>query len=158
MTYHAKPNGHRAARDTPRLFLADDNLGDGLLLEIAFRDAGVAVDITQSCSGGEALARLKAAALIQPFPYHLIVLDLNMPELDGVEVLERLQMVPGFPRRPRVILTSSTDPRDRLRGLRLHPDAFLTKPDDYRGMAGVVAALEPFLYPDAREPEPAGRY
>jgi len=149
---------HRKFSEKPHIFLADDNLGDGLLLELAFRDAGIAVDITQACHGGEALDQLRAAADSEPFPYQLLVLDLNMPGLDGLEILERLQQLPGFPRSPRVILTSSTDPRDRLRGLRLHPDAFLTKPDDYRGMAAVVAALEPYLYPETHAPEPIGSW
>ena len=58
-----------------------------------------------------------------------ILLDLNMPEMDGFEVLERIRSRPRFMSEPPVIiLTHSDDPADRLRSERAGADGYMTKP------------------------------
>jgi CheY-like chemotaxis protein len=133
----------------PRLFLIDDNQGDGMLLDLAFTDAGRPVDITQARDGGTGLELLREAVRTLPFPYRLIVIDLNLPRIDGLELLARLHGWPELAGVPIVILTSSTNPTDRLRGLERNPGAFLIKPDDYRGLAGVVNQLSAYLFPES---------
>jgi CheY-like chemotaxis protein len=131
----------------PRLFLADDNRGDGLLLDLAFTDAGYGVDIVQAYTGMEAFTLLTASSMQRPFPFSLVVIDLNMPMLGGLELLGRLGDLRSRLSLPMVIMTSSTDPCDRLRGLQQHPTAFLNKPDTYRDMAAVVRTLAGYLFP-----------
>jgi CheY-like chemotaxis protein len=131
----------------PKLLLADDSRGDGILIHLAFADARLEIEIIQAWDGGQAFELIQAARACQPFPYQLIVIDLNLPKINGLELLDRLQGLPELVGVPTMILTSSTNPSDRLRGLRRNPTAFLTKPDDYRGLSGVVAAMAPHLFP-----------
>jgi len=130
----------------PRIFLADDNRGDGLLMELGFADAKRLVHITQAFDGVQAYDLLLAASLVGPFPFDLIVLDLNMPKLDGLELLGRLHRWLGLTDVPIVILTSSSNPMDRQRSLKHHPCAFLTKSEDYKGLAAVIGKLVPYLF------------
>jgi len=130
----------------PRIFLADDNQGDGMLLGLGFADAGRLVKITQAFDGAQAYDLLLSASLEGPFPFDLIVLDLNMPKLDGLELLGRLHRWLGLTGVPIVILTSSSNPMDRQRSLIHNPSAYLTKSEDYKGMAAVIGKLVPYLF------------
>jgi len=137
----------------PKLFLADDNPLDGMLLNMGFAEAGRPVEIVQARDGAHATSLLQEAILKVPFPYGLIVIDLNMPKVDGMELLTRLRGWPRLTGVPIVILTSSNSPCDRERSLKCNPTAFLIKPDDFSGMAAIVGQLVPYLFlEDPAEP------
>jgi CheY-like chemotaxis protein len=133
----------------PTLFLADDNPGDAVLLELAFADAAREVEIIHARDGRRAWEMLRQAAATTPFPYNLIVLDLNLPVLTGLELLDRMRGEPALAGVPTVFFTSSTNPADRHRAMLKNPDAYLIKPADYRGLGAVVEALSGYLYPRA---------
>jgi len=140
----------------PKLFLADDNPLDGMLLNMGFAEAGRAVEIVQARDGAHATCLLQEAVLEVPFPFGLIVIDLNMPKVDGLELLTRLRGWPQLTGVPIVILTSSTSPADRQRSLLCNPTAFLIKADDFGGLASVVGKLVPYLFPEnPAEPQAA---
>jgi CheY-like chemotaxis protein len=129
-----KPDDDQGRPVIPRLFLADDNLkAMACLLGLGFADAGRLVKITQAFDGAQAYDLLLSASLEGPFPFDLIVLDLNMPKLDGLELLGRLHRWLGLTGVPIVILTSSSNPMDRQRSLIHNPSAYLTKSEDYKG-------------------------
>ena len=77
----------------------------------------------------------------------LVLLDLKLPKVDGVEVLRRIRNDERTRLLPIVVLTSSTNPRDRRSALRLQAAAFLTKPDDYAGMCILVKELSSYIFP-----------
>jgi len=129
----------------PKILLADDCKADGHLLEVAFVDAGHAVMIDQVFDGSHALARLRLAATVVPFPYALVVLDLNMPLLTGTELLTVLRESPAMSAVPIVILTSSDSPADRDAAMAHNPDAYFIKPMNYAGLTTLVRDLMPFI-------------
>ena len=136
----------------PKVFLAEDNQGDGMLLDLAFTEAGRSVEIVQVHDGVRALERLREAACQVPFPFQLIVIDLNLPKVDGLELLLGLQGWPELTGVPMVILTTSPTTRERERIHELHC-ALLMKPDDFSGLSAVIAQLVPYLFPaDAELP------
>ena len=130
----------------PKIFLVDDSRGDGVLLDLAFVEAGRSVNIVQAYDGTQAFELLHLAVGQLPFPYRLIVLDLHLPKVDGLELLLGLKSWPELSRVPIVILTSSSNPMDRQRSLKHHPCAFLTKSEDYKGLAAVIGKLVPYLF------------
>jgi len=128
-----------------KIFLADDSSADGLLMRMAFADALLIVEVVQVFSGVEACATLLNAAQTPPFPYSMIVLDLNMPKMTGIELLEKLNVLPILADIPKIVLTSSTNPRDQERAMVHHPTLYLTKPYDYHGMISLVKGFIPML-------------
>jgi CheY-like chemotaxis protein len=130
----------------PKVFLADDNRGDGMLLDLAFSEAGRAVNMVQAYDGVRAFELLRSAAFQVPFPFRLIVIDLNLPKIDGLELLLGLKSWPELAGVPTVILTSMPTAHERERVHDLHC-TMLMKPDDYSGLAAVVSELVPFIFP-----------
>ena len=129
-----------------KVFLAEDNRGDGMLLDLAFTEAGRSVEIVQAHDGVQAFELLRAAAYQVPFPFRLIVIDLNLPRVDGLELLLGLKGWPELTGIPMVILTTSPTAHERERIQELHC-TMLMKPDDYSGLAAVISKLIPYLFP-----------
>lgn len=129
----------------PEVFLVDDNQGDGLLLDLAFAEVGRTVEIVQARDGVEAFDFLRTVACHEPFPFQLIIIDLNLPRMNGLELLLGLKGLPELARVPMVILTTSPTAHERERILDLHC-TLLMKPDDYGGLGAVVAQLIPYLF------------
>lgn len=128
----------------PKVFLAEDNQNDGLLLDLAFADAGWSVKIDQVHDGVRAFELLRSAARLVPFPFQLIVLDLQLPRMDGLELLLAIRNWPELTNVPIVILTTSTTVHERDRIQDLHCNLMM-KPNDYRGLSVVVAKLASYL-------------
>ncbi|MGH9487484.1 MAG: response regulator [Terriglobales bacterium] len=101
------------------LIAEDDPLGRELLGEI-LRSAGYAV--VEAGDGAEAVSAYEA------HPPDLAILDIQMPKLDGFQVLQRLRRLPGAPRRPLVAVSAHALQGDRERALALGFDEYMTKP------------------------------
>lgn len=101
-----------------RLLLVEDSLKLAAWLGRALRQHGYAVDVTYD--GGE------ADSLLRTEEYDAIVLDLSLPSMDGLTVLERLRARGNI--APVVILTARGELEDRVRGLNLGADDYLAKP------------------------------
>ena len=128
----------------PKLFLVDDSTGDGILLDLAFTESGRSVKIVQAHDGVEAFELLRAAAGQRPFPFRLIVIDLHLPRMDGLELLLGLKGWPELSRVPMVILTTASTVLERERIENCH-SALLMKPNDYSGLAVIVAELAAYM-------------
>jgi CheY-like chemotaxis protein len=128
----------------PPILFADDNPTEGMLLRMALADQRVSIEVVQVFNGVEAWDALQDAAQRRPYPYSLIMTDLSMPRLSGLELLKRLQGHPALAGIPTV-LTSSPSPRDRAAAMGYSPSLYLIKPDDYRGLCVMVAQLLPLL-------------
>lgn len=134
-----------------RILHVEDNLGDVELFSDALASIGSDVDVVCAGDGLRAMALLAAAD--QPRP-DLVVLDLNLPRLDGFEVLARMKQNDATRRLPIVVLTTSAAPTDIDACYRLGAAAYLTKPTGLAGFRAVVAALDAFwvasvTYPNA---------
>jgi DNA-binding response OmpR family regulator len=120
------------------------NLAFGLRnnLEIEGHDVAVAVD------GGEALSRARAS------PPDLVILDLMLPDLDGFRVLRELR--DGNARVPILILTARGAEGDKVRGLRLGADDYMTKPFSLRELLARIRAVLRRQRPAMRQGRPEG--
>lgn len=109
---------------TPCVFIADDDEDDSFLLTLAFNQHSSECQLNFSADGA-ALLEVLASRDTQPA---LIILDLNMPRVDGFEALRRLRENPLYQLTPIVILTTSAAEEDRQRANELGADEFITKP------------------------------
>ena len=114
---------------TGEILLAEDNPADVYLIRRALRDHGVDRTIRVSGDGKDTLQILsREGAYQERESLDLIILDLNLPRYDGIEILERLRAAEEFDRVPVVVLTSSDSPRDRQSANRLGATLYLRKP------------------------------
>jgi two-component system, chemotaxis family, response regulator Rcp1 len=128
-----------------QILLVEDNPGDVRLTREALKEAKFRNTVTVVGDGVEALAYLhrqgKYSAATRP---HMIMLDLNMPRMDGREVLEAIKKDPDLRRIPVVVLTSSEAESDIARAYELHANCYVTKPVDIDHFLQVVKSIEEF--------------
>lgn len=127
------------------ILLVEDNPDHALLVRIAAERADPSLDVRVVEDGLDALAYLEGTGRYAPreeHPYpHLVILDLAMPRLDGFGVLEWVRGRPELAAIPVVVLTSSVNPNDERRALRLGARAFHTKPADVNELGVQVREL-----------------
>lgn len=131
---------------TPKtLLLVEDNPQDELLTLRALRRANLANRIDVVRDGQQALDYLfregEFADRDDPELPTVVLLDINLPRLSGLEVLERLRADTRTRRLPVVILTSSDDELDRLRSYENGCNSFVRKPVEFGEFAEIVARL-----------------
>lgn len=117
------------------LLLVEDNASDEKLALLAFQRAGVACDIAVARDGADALDFLAAAGkhaerdrTVQP---DLILLDLKLPRISGLDVLRRIRATAATKLLPVVVLTASGEDADVARSYELGANAYLRKPVDF---------------------------
>jgi len=144
---------------TPINILAvEDNPADVRLLAEALKDATVPNDLQVAATGREALDVLFGRAPDQAghIP-DIVLLDLNLPDLSGHEVLNRIKSHPNLRRIPVVVLTSSEEERDVAESYRRYANSYITKPADYDSFIRVVKTLEAFWLSTATLPRGSDR-
>jgi CheY-like chemotaxis protein len=122
---------------------ADDDVDDKLWVADACKAVDGELDIQFVNNGKEALQFLDARA-DDELPA-LIVLDPNMPELDGRQTLQRIKAHDTYKNIPVVIVTTSSNSIDKEMYRRLGASHYLTKPDSYTEWQQVIRQLEPFI-------------
>jgi chemotaxis family two-component system response regulator Rcp1 len=147
----------RGQRDvTPaQVLLVDDSLGDIRLTREAFRDADSSLVLSVATDGVEAMAflRREGAYVAAPRP-DFILLDLNLPRMDGREVLEQIKTDDGLRTIPTVILTTSDSEADILRSYELNANAYLRKPVTLEAFESLVRSINEFWLNKAMLPQP----
>jgi CheY-like chemotaxis protein len=126
-----------------RILLVEDNEADVMLAEIAFKECEEPPELEVAPDGEAALKRLREDAGSAPAP-DLVLLDLNMPGLDGKGVLRAIKGDDDLRRTPVVMLTSSRDPRDVHECYELGANAYLSKPADFSEFGAIARAVESF--------------
>jgi two-component system, response regulator len=125
------------------IVLVDDNEDDRMLAARALQRAGVVNDVIMLADGVEALeffAQATKSDATAPRTY-LVLLDLNMPRLGGLEVLRRLRADGATRRLQIVMLTSSDEDRDRVDSYELGANSYIRKPVDFAQFSEVMRQL-----------------
>lgn len=136
---------------TPRklvILLAEDDDGHAYLVRENLAEAGVCNTIVHVKDGQEALDYIHcqgAYAGRVPNGPLLILLDINMPRIDGVGVLQALKADPATSRLPVIILTTTDDPREVRRCYELGCASYITKPVEYDRLVESIRRLGLFL-------------
>jgi len=140
-------------RTLVEILLVEDNQSDVLLTKIAMQQCKIANNLHVAGDGVEALAYLrregKHAQAVQP---DLILLDLNLPRMDGRELLAVIKEDPALKMIPVVVLTTSDVELDVVRSYELHANAYVTKPLDMDEFIRIVKGIDEFWFGIVRLP------
>lgn len=131
--------------ETPDILLVEDSADDAAFFLHALKRAGLPVRVRHAADGVEALACIfgphsstEAKVVTRP---RLIILDLKMPKVNGLEVLQRLKTNPHSRTIPVVVLSSSHEKLDLAQSYQSGANSYLVKPMDFDDYTELVQAL-----------------
>jgi CheY-like chemotaxis protein len=130
------------------ILLAEDDDGHAYLVQQNLRDAGVVNHVTHVKDGQEALDFIRCEGSFRDRIMNgplILLLDINMPRVDGVEVLRQLKADPKTEQLPIIVLTTTDDPREIKRCYELGCSSYVTKPVEYDRFVEAVRRLGMFL-------------
>lgn len=130
------------------IIMIEDDEGHARLIEKNIRRAGVSNEIIPFANGTDALNYLFGAdgsGAVSAGRQLLILLDLNLPDMGGVDILEKVKANAHTRRSPVVVLTTTDDSREIQRCYDLGANVYITKPVDYDGFAHAIRQLGLFF-------------
>ena len=133
-----------------RILLAEDNDGDVFLVRRALEKRGLSHELVVAHNGEEALAWLDAHSDPEnrddcDVPPDLILLDLNLPRINGGQLLSHIRKCDTFSRTPVIVLTSSDSPKDRQMAMELGANLYFRKPTDLASFMDLGRIIEETL-------------
>lgn len=135
------------------VLLVEDNPGDARLTEEAFRAANPFVQLHVAADGVEAMAFLRREGIHGDAPRpHLVLLDLNLPRMDGREVLAHIKEDPALMTIPTIVFTTSGSEEDILRSYQLKANCFVSKPAELDDFESTVKGINDFWLTKAELP------
>ncbi len=115
------------------IMIVDDSASLRQVVGIALRSAGY--DVLEGCDGKDALAKLTGQKV------HLIISDVNMPNMDGISFVKALKQVPAYKFTPVIMLTTESQEAKKLQGQAAGAKAWVVKPFRPEQMLGAVQKL-----------------
>jgi CheY-like chemotaxis protein len=139
------------------VLVAEDNPEDFLLLQLAMKKSGVPFECARVADGMEAREYLKGQGSYadrQRFPLPCLILaDLKMPRMNGLELLDWLRHQPHLQRIPYVLLTSSSARDDVNRAYDLHASSYLVKPSQFEDLISLLQSIRVYWLELNQQPE-----
>jgi CheY-like chemotaxis protein len=124
------------------VLLVEDNLGDTKLMQLLFEEVFTSVRLHIARDGLEALAFLRRLGPNEKAPRpDFILLDLNMPKMDGRELLSEIKKDAGLRIIPVVILTTSRAEEDVIESYSLQASGYLRKPVDFKALRELIGTI-----------------
>ena len=140
------------------VLLVEDSPGDVRLTRDAFTDTNDRVNLTVAVDGAEAMAFLrKEGAYVDAPDPDLILLDLNLPKIDGREVLAAIKADEILRSIPTIILTTSAAESDIVKSYELQANAYLRKPVQLDAFDNLIRSISDFWLTKVKLPRQGGR-
>ena len=127
-------------QDEPILLVEDDRV-DAMTVKRAMHDLKIGNPVVHVINGEEALTYLKDTAKPRPC---LILLDVNMPRMNGIELLQEVKTDRNLKTIPVVMLTTSTNDRDIIRSFHLSAAGYMIKPVDYKQFVETIRTIDAY--------------
>ncbi|WP_258105001.1 response regulator [Marinoscillum sp. MHG1-6] len=127
-----------------KILLAEDRMEDAHLTHFALEEAGFVAMLHWVKNGEEALEYLKCEGVYKersPIKPKMILMDLKMPKLDGIETLKIIKSDKRYLSIPVIMLTTSREEVDRIRAIENHANSYIVKPVDSEKFSQTVKAL-----------------
>jgi chemotaxis family two-component system response regulator Rcp1 len=136
-----------------QVLLVEDNPADARLTREVLADSKLTLDVCEAKDGEEAIEALrKVGGTPGARLPDLILLDLNLPRMDGREVLAEIKSHAEWKSIPVVVLTSSKAEKDIVKSYQLHANCYITKPIDLAQMQEIVQNMKDFWFTVVRLP------
>ncbi len=136
------------------VLLVEDSPGDVRLTQEAFRDVNTSVRLHVVSDGVEAMAFLRHEGIYVDAPRpDLILLDLNLPKMDGREVLAHIKADDLLKNTPTVVLTTSDAEADVMKSYQLQANCYLTKPARFDEFANLMKSVNDFWLTKVQLPQ-----
>ena len=123
------------------ILIADDDSDDCYLIRLAFEDCKIDNPIIFFQNGLELVEYVNQHELVEEKSIGLIILDLNMPKMDGKETLSNLKSNPSWRKIPVVVMTTSKDLEDINKCYDLGASSYITKPSSYDGLNDAIRTM-----------------
>lgn len=123
------------------ILLVEDDAVDVMTVQRAFKKSKVSNPLHIAGNGLEALELLRAPDSLFKRSRCVILLDLNMPKMNGIEFLSQLRQDPEFHQTPVIVLTTSDQERDRVEAYNLHVAGYIVKPVTFSKFVEVITVL-----------------
>ena len=120
------------------ILLVEDDLVDARTVERALKDLNATNPLVHSIDGEQALEYLRSEGNKKP---SIILLDLNLPKMDGLELLKAIKADELLKRIPVVVLTTSKNNEDIVQSLELSAAGYMVKPTDYKGFVEMLRTI-----------------
>lgn len=124
----------------PMLLIEDDNV-DAMTVKRASGELEIANELVRAVNGEEALRYLRDPTKGKPC---VILLDLNMPKMNGIELLKMLKSDPELRKIPVVVLTTSNSDEDKVESFRLSVAGYIVKPINYQGFVDAMKVIDSY--------------
>jgi CheY-like chemotaxis protein len=128
-------------QDSEPILLVEDDTVDAMTVKRALRDLKVANPVAHVTDGEEALGHLKDPSKARPC---LILLDINMPRMNGIEFLKAVKADTVLQHIPVVMLTTSTNDRDIIQSFHLSAAGYMIKPVDYKQFVETIRTIDAY--------------
>lgn len=139
------------------ILLVDDDEADILLTRRALQRDKLLLEVHEVQNGEDCMAFLRKQPPYEDAPRpDIVLLDLNMPRMGGLEVLEAVRADPELRFLPIVILTTSSSDEDIVRSYNLNANCYITKPVNLSEFKRVIESIEHFWFTVVRLPTSAG--
>ena len=125
------------------ILLIEDNEGDIMLTTEAFEESKIVNSITAIRDGEKAINYFKTLTNKEDIP-HLVLLDVNLPKINGHEVLAYIKNNERFKSIPVIMLTTSSSEKDVLKSYKNHVNCYITKPIDLSDFMQAITKIEDF--------------
>ena len=126
-------------RNTKPVLLVEDDTIDTMTVRRAFRDLKLENPLAHATNGEEALEYLRNPENPRPC---VILLDLNMPRMNGVELMKAVKADASFKKIPIIVLTTSRDDRDIVESYKLSAAGYIVKPVDYKKFVEAIKTID----------------
>lgn len=124
------------------ILLVEDDEVDVMTVKRAFKNNHIMNPLFVAGDGIEALEKLRSSEV--PKGRRLVLLDLNMPRMNGIEFLEELRKDPELAATPVVVLTTSNDDQDKVQAYNMNVAGYLLKPVTFQNFCDVMVALNKY--------------
>lgn len=139
--------------DKPRILLVEDNPGDIRLTQEALKESNLDIHLDVVSDGEQAVDFLsgkgKYAEAVRP---SIILLDLNLPKKNGIEVLREIKFNDALKKIPVIVLTTSDADHDISKAYGLHANCYILKPVDFDDFAKVIKLVEVYWFNTVKLP------
>ncbi|MCF2447141.1 response regulator [Dyadobacter sp. CY345] len=118
--------------------LADDDEDDRMLMKEALEEANPGVNVVESEDGMELIDNIKGT---DDLADTIVVLDMNMPKMNGIETILAMKADPELAEIPTVMLSTSDNPELAIKAKEAGADEFLTKPNNFRALIDIAKKI-----------------